>query len=58
MKIFELQRDGVYGIGFIDPNTIYEKVLKEEPKDTEDNLLMFLTELNARPDIVFPYNFK
>jgi hypothetical protein len=58
MKIFEMKRDGVYGIGFIDPNTIYEKVLIEEPKDTEANLLMFLKELNARPDILFPYNFK
>ena len=53
MKIFELKRDRVYDIGFIDPNTIYEKVLKEEPKDTEANLLMFLKELNA-----IPYNFK
>ena len=58
MKIFEMKRDGVYGIGFIDPNTIYEKVLKDEPEDTEANLLMFLKELNARPDIVFPYSFK
>jgi hypothetical protein len=54
MKIFEMKRDGVYGIGFIDPNTIYEKVLKEEPKDTKANLLMFLKELNARSEIVTP----
>ena len=53
-----MKRDEVYGIGFIDPNTIYEKVLKEEPKDTEANLLIFLKEVNARPEIVFPYNFK
>ena len=57
MKIFEMKRGGVYGIGFIDPNTIYEKVLKEEPKDTERSLLKFLKQLNTEPEILLPYNF-
>ena len=58
MKISEMKRDGVYGIGFIDPNTIYEKVLKEEPKDTEESLLMFLKNLYTKPEILLPYNFR
>ena len=58
MKIFELKRDGVYGIGFIDPNTINEIVLNNYKQDTEDSLLMFLKELNSRPEILFPYNFR
>ena len=58
MKIFELKRDGVYGIGFIDPNTVNEKVLTTYPKDTEKMLLRFLKALNTKPEIFLPYNFK
>ena len=58
--MFEMKRDGVYGIGFIDPNTINAAVL-ENPhytKDTEKSLLMFLKELHTNADILLPYNFK
>jgi hypothetical protein len=58
MEIFELKRDAVCGIGFIDPNTVYEDVLNKYLEDIEKNLLMFLKELNAKLEIVFPYNFK
>jgi hypothetical protein len=58
MKIFELKRDGVYAIGFIDPNTVNENVLNNQPQDTENRLVMFLKELNTRPEILFPYNFR
>ena len=58
MKIFELKRDGVYGIGFIDPNTVNEEVLNNFKEDMENSLLMFLKELNTKPEILFPYNFK
>jgi len=60
MKMFEMKRDGVYGIGFIDPNTVNAAVL-EDPyytKDTEKSLLMFLKQLHTNADIVLPYNFK
>ena len=58
MKIFEMNRDGVYGIGFIDPNTVNENMIQDYSKDTENSLLMFLKELNTRPEILFPYNFR
>ena len=58
MKIFELERDVVYGIGFIDPNTVNENTIQDYSKDTENRLLMFLKELNTRPEILFPYNFR
>ena len=60
MKMFEMKRDGVYGIGFIDPNTINADVLENQytTKDTENSLLMFLKKLYTNADIVLPYNFK
>jgi hypothetical protein len=42
MKMLECKRGGLYDIGFIDPNTIQEVTVNQFPKDTEDNLLMFL----------------
>ena len=57
MKIFELKKDGVYVIGFIDPNTFNEEVLNKYKQDTENSLLMFLKELNTKPEILLPYNF-
>ena len=58
MKIFEMKRDGVYGIGFIDPNTVNENTIQDYSKDTENSLLMFLKELNTNAEILLPYNFK
>jgi hypothetical protein len=58
MKIFELKRAGVYGIGFIDPNTVNEEVLRRNPKDTEKMLLRFLKALNTKPEILLPWNFQ
>jgi len=60
MKMFEMKRDGVYGIGFIDPNTVNANVLENQytTKDTEKSLLMFLKKLNTNADILLPYNFK
>ena len=60
MKMFEMKRDDVYGIGFIDPNTVNAAVL-EDPyytKETEKSLLMFLKQLHTNADILLPYNFK
>ena len=57
MKIFELKRDGVYGIGFIDPNIVNEAVLTKYSKDTEKALLRFLKALNTKPEILLPWNF-
>ena len=58
MKIFELKRAGVYGIGFIDPNTVNEEVLRRHPKDTEKLLLRFLKALKYKPEIILPWNFQ
>ena len=56
MKMFEMKRDGVYGIGFIDPNTVNAQVL-EDPyytKDTENSLLMFFKDPHTNADILLP----
>jgi hypothetical protein len=57
MKIYEMKRDGRYGIGFIDPNTVNEEVWPRHKKDTERTLLEVLKRQNTQPEIVFPYNF-
>jgi hypothetical protein len=60
MKIYEMNKDGRYGIGFIDPNTINEETwtLEWAREDTEKILLEFLKRLNTNRDILLPYNFK
>jgi hypothetical protein len=60
MKMYEMNKDGRYGIGFIDPNTINEETwtLEWAREDTEKSLLEFLKRLNTNRDILLPYNFK
>ena len=60
MKMFEMKRDGVYGIGFIDPNTVNANMVEHDlyKEDTEKSLLTFLKQLNTNVDILLPYNFK
>ena len=60
MKIYEMNKDGRYGIGFIDPNTINQETWMHEwdRADTEESLQEFLKRLNTNPDILLPYNFK
>ena len=58
--MFKMKRDGVYGIGFIDPNTVNEKMVEQAlfKEDTEKSLLIFLKQLHTNANIVLPYNFK
>jgi hypothetical protein len=60
MKMFEMKRGGVYGIGFIDPNTVHANAVEGQytKADTETSLLMFLKKLHTNEDILLPYNFK
>ena len=61
MKIFELKRDGVYGIGFIDPNTVNEYTWKLDAyheKSVEESMLEFFKRLKYNEDILLPYNFQ
>ena len=59
MKMHEMKKAGRYGIGFIDPNTINQKIWSEKyyREQTEESLLKFLVDLNTRPEILFPYHF-
>ena len=59
MKILECKRGQIYDIGFIDPNFVHEKSLKDFCIETENNLvraLRFFSE--TKREILFPYNFK
>ena len=37
---YRMQKGQIYDIGFINPNTINEWLVKKRVKDTEDNLLL------------------
>ena len=56
--MLECKRGRLYDIGFIDPNTIHQVTVRHFPKDTEDNLLMFLQKQETKSEIFFPYNFE
>jgi hypothetical protein len=56
--MLELKQEGIGDIGFIDPNTVHGHGLKEFPVDTEKALDAFLTALNTKSSILFPYNFE
>ncbi|KAK1666207.1 hypothetical protein QYE76_054366, partial [Lolium multiflorum] len=58
MKKLECKRGKLDPIGFIDPNTVHVVTVRDYPKDTEDNMLMFLQKQADKEDIFFPYNFK
>ena len=57
MKMYEMKRITVYGIEFIDPNTVNEGVWNISAEDTERRVLEFLKQLNTQPEILLPYNF-
>jgi hypothetical protein len=58
MKIQECRKEGIWGVGFIDPNAINEVTIRNHAKDTERLLLMFLKEHHTKTEILFPYNFE
>jgi hypothetical protein len=50
-----MKKAGRFGVGFIDPNTVNEKIWERHGKETEENLLKFLVDQNTEPEILFPY---
>ena len=58
MKMHEMRKEGVFGIGFIDPNTLHEVVVKNNTEFAKKILLKSLRDLHAQEHILFPYNFK
>ncbi|KAK1611905.1 hypothetical protein QYE76_035578 [Lolium multiflorum] len=58
MKKLECKRGKLDPIGFIDPNTVHVVTVRDYPKDTEENMLMFLQKQADKEDIFFPYNFN
>ena len=58
MKILECKKEGIYHIGFVDPYFIYDKMILDFPKETEDNLLRFMKKQNTKTEILFPYNYR
>ncbi|KAK1612186.1 hypothetical protein QYE76_035859 [Lolium multiflorum] len=58
MKKLECKRGKLLPLGFIDPDTVHEVTVQQYPKDTEDNMVMFLVKQANKEDIFFSYNFK
>ena len=53
MKMYEMRKDGVFGIGFIDPNFIHEVTVKHNTEFAEKLLLKSLGELHAQEYIYY-----
>ena len=53
MKIRECKGGG--GIGFIDPYIVNDAMLDQYPRETENNMLMFLEKQFYCSEILFPY---
>ena len=58
MKIMDCKSRNIINIGIIDPYKIHIARLTDKPKETEENLLRFLTDQNFCDHILFPYNFR
>jgi hypothetical protein len=58
MKILVCKSRNILNIGFIDLDKIHIKMLTDNPEETEENLLRFLTDQNFYDHILLPYNFK
>ena len=58
MKIRECRVGGIWDIGFIDPDKIYQVTVEQHAQDTEHVLLTFLKRQSTKKEIFFPYNFK
>ena len=58
MKNLDCESKNILNIGFIDPDKIHIATLTDKPKETEENLLRFLTDQNFCDHILFPYNFR
>jgi hypothetical protein len=57
MKIRECRLEGIWDIGFIDPDKVHVKTVDENPVNTEDVLLTFFKRQSTKKEILFPYNF-
>jgi hypothetical protein len=58
MKSLKCKRKEIFDTGFIDPNRVNERMVHDNPKETEDNLLWFLEKQEYQNIILFAYNFK
>ena len=58
LKILQRKQGRIKDIGFIDTNVNHEKMVQENPKDIEENLLTALMKQHQKNEILFPYNFK
>jgi hypothetical protein len=58
MKILVCKSRNILNIWFIDPDKVLIQTLTDNPEETGENLLRFLTDQNFSDHILFPYNFK
>ena len=58
MKIDECKRRYINNIGFVDPDKVHHDTVRDNPNDTEVNMLRFLTEQHFCDLILFPYNYR
>ena len=57
-KVTECMKGGSFDIGFVDPNRVYEEVVRTKPRQTEDLLLRSLLRQQTKREILLTYNFS
>ena len=45
-------------VGFVDPDKVHNDTVRDNPGETENNLLRFFTNQKDRDSILFPYNYR
>ena len=58
MKIEECKRRHINNIGFVDPDKVHHDTVRDNPDESEANLLWFLMEQDYCDSILFSYNFR
>lgn len=58
LQIQRCRRENIFDMGFMDPTIINEKLLRDSPKETLDNIYALLDKQHYKNFILLPYNFK
>ena len=56
--IDECKKFKFLNVGFIDPDKVHNETVRDNPVETENSLLRFLTKQKDRDSILFPYNYR
>jgi hypothetical protein len=58
LMIDECKKFSYLNVGFVDPDKVHNDTVRDNPGETENNLLRFFTNQKDRDSILFPYNYR